>query len=78
MTDIIFPDSLIAELRERAPLLLATLTAAAKSSDEKEKFPYLGMAAAILLKAANKHMSAVQHVMSLLLNAGHATAQVCM
>ena len=70
-------EALITELQTRAPLLLASLSAAAKSSGEKEKSPYIGMAAAILFKAGNKHMSAVQHIMSVLLNAGHANAQVC-
>ncbi len=72
------------ELQERAPILFCFLSAAAAKSwtrkttaESTSSITHICMALAILLKAQNKHMSAVQSVVSLLLNAGHASSLVC-
>lgn len=74
---------LISELTNRAPLLLSLLSAVADLRMSKKRLnipvsclPFVGMASAVLLKCRNKHMSAVQHIMSMILNAGHANSRV--
>ena len=77
-------EAVVSELQTRAPLLLAVLSATAESTGPRNHqrlqaacLPFIGMAAAILLKCRNKHMCEVQHIMSLVLNAGHSSSQVC-
>ena len=74
---------LLAEMHTRAPTLLAVLSAAAESMKQRRSqaiqpacAPFIGMAAAILLKCRNKRMCAAQHITSLVLNAGHSSTQV--
>ena len=78
ITDFKWED-LITELRTRAPTLLAVLQAAAQPMRSKKLSPpasIVGMAAGILLKSRNKHMCALQSVVSTLLYAGHASKKV--
>ena len=74
---------MISEWETRAPTLLMLLAAAGdklwhrrKESITPNCIPAVCMAGAVLLKSRNKHMSTVQTVISLLLNAGHVSSQV--
>jgi len=76
-------DAIALDLQTRAPTFHAVLVAAAdrqwtkKAESSSQKcVPALGMAAAILLKSRNKQLSAVQTMISLVLNAGHVSSQV--
>lgn len=78
-------ETLMSELKERAPVLIAVLGAAANKtwSWKTATLPsscvvYVGMASAVLMKSRNKHMTAVQTAVSLLMNAGHVSSQVCL
>ncbi len=73
----------VSELEVRAPTFLLLLTAACdRHWSRKTKsispscLPALCMAGSVLMKCRNKHMSAMQTIISLLLNAGHASSQV--
>ena len=74
---------LLAEKHRRASTLLAVLSAAAESIKQRRNqviqpacVPFIGMAAAILLKCRNKRVRAAQHITSLVMNAGHCSTQV--
>ena len=76
-------DAIALDLQTRAPTFHAVLVAAANrqwtkkaESSSQKCVPALGMAAAILLKSRNKQLSAVQTMISLVLNAGHVSSQV--
>ena len=76
-------DKLMAELQERSPTLITLLSAAAdktwnvKAADVSAKSAlHVCVSCAILMKARNMHMSAVQTIVSLLLNAGHSSSLV--
>ena len=71
------------EWEMRAPTLLMLLAAAGDRLWHRKKvsitpkcIPALCMAGAVLLKTRNKHMSKVQSVISVVLNAGHVSSQV--
>ena len=66
--------SLISEWQREAPLLLQFLVTVASSSTHQ--IPFICMAGAILLRSRNIHMSALQHIVGLLLFHGNATKQV--
>ncbi len=75
--------ALVSEWEERAPTLLLLLTAACEKYWSRTQntlspscAPALCMAGAILMKCRNKHVSGVQTIISIVLNAGHASSQV--
>ena len=70
-------EAVVAEIQTRAPLLLGVLSATNESTGSSEHqrskaacLQFIGMAEAIFLKCRNKRMCVVQHIMSLVLNAG--------
>ena len=78
--------SLVSELKQKAPLLFAFLAAAGapprprnvrKGATEKSRYPALCMAAAVLLKERCYAMSALQHLVGLILFDGNASKLVC-
>ncbi len=76
-------EHLVSEWEERAPVFFLLLTAACDKQWNRRHqtispscIPALCMAGGIVLKTRNKHMSVVQTIISLLLNAGHASSQV--
>jgi hypothetical protein len=64
--------TIIDELRMYAPLLLDTLSSVMDHSEQNK----LAVAAAILLKNRNIHMSAVHHLVGQILDHGGATDEV--
>lgn len=72
-------DSFVNELRQKAPTLLAVLTAAAQPcrSTGRECDPHvIAMAAAILLKQRNQDLCMLQTIVGCLLHVGHAAKKV--
>ena len=76
-------DAIALDLQTGVPIFYAVLVPAADrqwtrkaESPSPKCVPALGMAAAILLKSRNKQLSAVQTMISLVLNAGHVSSQV--
>ena len=68
---------MIEELQHKAPVLVAILEAASKTSvKNKQNKALICMAGAILLKSRCKHMCKLQLVISSLLYAGHASKRV--
>ena len=71
-------DSLLKELMQRAPTLMAVLKAAVCSSRQAPKdLRAVVVSAAVLLKQRNKHMGALHAVVACILHAGHANKCVC-
>lgn len=75
--------SLVSEWENRAPTLLLMLSAACDKHWSRMQqtvsphiVPPLCMGGAVLMKCRNKHMSGVQTIISILLNAGHVSSQV--
>ena len=77
--------SVASELRQEAPLLFAVLLAvgasprprnAHKGASEISRYPVLCTAAAILLKERCDYMSALQHLLGIILFHGNASKQV--
>lgn len=64
-------DSLIAELHEKAPLFLSLLNTVTKNDPSRT-----AVAAAILLKARNAHLSEFHHTVGQILDLGGATDEV--
>ena len=73
-------DNLLAEWEKEAPLLHRILTSVAKPKRAdtltKEHIPSVCIAGSILMKSHNIHMSAVQHLIGLLLLHGGVIKQV--
>ena len=71
-------DSLLKELMERAPTLMAILKAAVCSSSQTPKdLRVVVVSAAVLLKQRNKHMGVLHAIIACVLHAGHASKRVC-
>lgn len=74
-------DSVVDDLKARAPILSSILTAAAsRSVSNATVFPpsgIIGMAAAMLLKSCSKNVCKLQAMIGALLYAGHASKRVC-
>ncbi len=75
--------SLVSEWENRAPTLLLMLSAACdkywsrtQPTVSPQCVPPLCMVGAVLMKCRNKHLSGVQTVISILLNAGRVSSQV--
>ena len=73
----------MSDLQRQAPTFHTVLLAAADKQWTRKAeslslicIPALGMAGVILLKSQNKHLSAVQTMILLVLNAGHVNSQV--
>lgn len=73
-------ESVLDDLKSRAPVLLSVLTAAgtggAGSSTRPPSPSIIGMVAAVLLKARSKNMGKLQAMIGALLYAGHASKRV--
>lgn len=71
-------EGLMLEWQREAPLLHRILVTAASSTSAQstDQIPPICMAGSILLRARNIHMSALQHVVGILLFHGNATKQV--
>ena len=74
-------ESIVEDLKQRAPVLLSILMAAGTSSrGGQTRIPApcsVVMAAAVLLKARSRNMCKVQAMIGALLYAGHASKRVC-
>ena len=70
-------DSLLKELMQRVPTLMAVLKAAVCSSRQAKDLRAVVVSAAVLLKQRNKHMGALHAVVACILHAGHASKRVC-
>ena len=77
--------SICSELKQEAPLLFAMLTTAGapprprnvhKGATEESRYPAICTAAAVLLKERCDFMSALQHLLGILLFHGNASKQV--
>ncbi len=77
--------SIASELKQEAPLLFAVLTAAgapprprnvSKGATEESRYPAICTAAAVLLKERCDFMSALQHLLGIILFHGNASKQV--
>lgn len=76
-------DAIVSEWQQRAPTFYTVLMAAADKNWTRKAVslspkcvPAIGMAGAIVMKSRNKQLSAVQTMISLVLNAGHVSSQV--
>jgi len=76
-------DQLMTELQERTPTLLTLMSVVADKTWNRKTTTvpakcalHVCVACAILMKARNMHMCAVQTIVSLLLNAGHVSSLV--
>lgn len=73
-------DDVLIEWTEEAPIFLQILSAAAKPTASTklmpEHIPAVCVAGAVLLKNRNMHMSAIQHIIGLLLFHGNVNKQV--
>lgn len=79
-------DSLITELEKHAPVLLQFLTGCVhvqrrvrkkvKKNCSPKKNSIVGLCAAILLRNRNTHMNLFQRIISVILDAGHASKRV--
>lgn len=73
-------DQLLSEWRSEAPLfyqfLETTAMSSSKLNEDVEQIPAVCLAGSILLRSRNIHMSAVQHILGLLLFHGNASKQV--
>lgn len=75
LTQFKFSD-IVEELREKSPILLSVLQAAASSRCTKATDPAIVMAAAVLVKSRSLNMCKLQATVSSLLYSGHASKKV--
>lgn len=68
--------NIVEELREKSPILLSVLQAAASSRRTKATDPAIVMAAAVLVKSRSLNMCKLQAIVSSLLYSGHASKKV--
>ena len=73
-------DSIVGELKRKAPTLLAALTAAAqpcrRAKQQDLNTHAIAMAAAVLLKQRNPHLCLPQTIVGALLHSGHTAKKV--